>query len=329
MSFDDDYLRVANSDDSEFMEFPKEEDGTLLLTTVQSHFPNAIGLKYRASSGAWRGLRAVDNKFDPPRGGWIDVVYYVTESEAQKRKADDGNGGLRKKAVSHLLQDIAILGLPWSTTDEELKDYFETNCGELTYCEVKKERDTGKSRGFGFIRFKNEHDAEEALKVEHFLGGRKLDMREKKVTPMKLFVGRVPNGATKEDLSEYFSQFGELKDVYIPTPFKNYGFVTFTSSEVGSYVLSQSHSLMGQRLNVDRGEESKQFNKRNNNATSAASNNYSNTGNTNNPANNFNSMTQMPQPQGNNYSSLPNFPTAAAPDQELKNMLFAFLAKQN
>lgn len=319
MSYDEDYVRVANADDSEFMEFPKEEDGTLLLTTVQSHFPNAIGLKYRASSGAWRGLRAVDNKFDPPRGGWIDAVYYVTESEAQKRKADDATGGSKKKSISHLLQDIAILGLPWSTTDEELKEYFEASYGELSYCEVKKERDTGKSRGFGFIRFKNEQDAAGALKVEHYLGGRKLDLREKKVTPMKLFVGRVPNGATKEDLSEYFSQFGELKDVYIPTPFKNYGFVTFTSSEVGNDVLSQSHSLMGQRLNVDRGEESKQFNKRNN--TNSATN-YSNT--------NFNTMNQMQQqPQSNNYTSLPSYPTTAAPDQELKNMLFAFLSKQS
>merc|ERR1711884_587025 len=101
------------------MEFPSETDGTLTLSTVQSHFPNAIGLKYKSASGAWRALRAVDNIFDPPKGGWGNTVYYITEAETSKQKViNASSGGL--KIGNPLLQDLAVLGLPWTSTTEEV-----------------------------------------------------------------------------------------------------------------------------------------------------------------------------------------------------------------
>ena len=77
------YVRVANasSTDQSFTEIPLEEDDSLMLSTVQSHFSNAIGLKYLAPSGAWRGLRVIDNIFEAPSSGWGHGVYYITEGE--------------------------------------------------------------------------------------------------------------------------------------------------------------------------------------------------------------------------------------------------------
>jgi len=260
---EDDYVLVAN--DETVMEFPLESDGTLTLSTVQSHFPNAIGLKYKAASGAWRGLRAVDNIFDPPKSGWSDTTYYSTESQSQKRtKSDHKNTEIKitksLPVVNPLLQDMAVLGLPWSTTDDELKQYFSEYCGDVTYAEVKVDRQTGKSRGFGFIRFKSEECAQTALQRDHYIGGRKLEVKLKKETPMKLFVGRLPPGTTKTELDEYFSQFGEVSDSYVPTPFRGFGFVTYTSSDVGGSVLNSEHVINGVRLNLSKGEESKSFN---------------------------------------------------------------------
>lgn len=77
---DDDFIKIAESEDTEFMEFPKEEDGSLLLTTVQTQFPNAIGIKYKGSSGAYRAIREADNVLVAPKGGWEDIVYIVTVS---------------------------------------------------------------------------------------------------------------------------------------------------------------------------------------------------------------------------------------------------------
>ena len=74
------FVRVADDDDgsNSFMELPKEEDGSLLLTTVTGQFPGAVGLKYRSSSGAWRGIRISADILDPPSNGWGDTLYHVT-----------------------------------------------------------------------------------------------------------------------------------------------------------------------------------------------------------------------------------------------------------
>ena len=62
------------------MELPQEADGTVLLSTVQAQFPTSVGLKFKSSTGGWRGVRAENNVLAPPTGGWGTRTYIVTES---------------------------------------------------------------------------------------------------------------------------------------------------------------------------------------------------------------------------------------------------------
>ena len=79
MSYEEEeYIKVCAEEDGEFFEFPKEADNTVLLSTLQSQYPTAIGLRYRGSSGAWRSLRVEENILSAPRDGWSDRVYCVT-----------------------------------------------------------------------------------------------------------------------------------------------------------------------------------------------------------------------------------------------------------
>lgn len=72
--------------------------------------------------------------------------------------------------------------------------------------------------------------------------------------PKKLFIGRLPEGTTETELQDYFGQFGELTDVYIPRPNRNFGFVTFSSSDAAQTVVNQNHSIRDSLLNVSFAE---------------------------------------------------------------------------
>ena len=70
--------------------------------------------------------------------------------------------------------------------------------------------------------------------------------------PCKLFVGCLPikPEATKEELEDYFRTFGEISDVYIPKPYRGFGFVTFQEGNDVQKVLSQTHHLRHSTLNI-------------------------------------------------------------------------------
>ena len=50
--------------------------------------------------------------------------------------------------------------------------------------------------------------------------------------PCKVFVGRCTEDMTADDLKDYFSNYGEVTDVFIPKPFRAFAFVTFLDPEV-------------------------------------------------------------------------------------------------
>ncbi len=52
-------------------------------------------------------------------------------------------------------------GLAWATTSDDLRDAFAP-FGEVTDAKVVTDRDTGRSRGFGFVAFTTEEAAASA-----------------------------------------------------------------------------------------------------------------------------------------------------------------------
>ncbi|KAI9927742.1 hypothetical protein ASPWEDRAFT_29143 [Aspergillus wentii DTO 134E9] len=57
---------------------------------------------------------------------------------------------------------LFVGGLAWHTTDETLRAGFE-QFGVVEEAIVVKDRDTNRSRGFGFVRFAAEQDADAAI----------------------------------------------------------------------------------------------------------------------------------------------------------------------
>jgi RNA recognition motif-containing protein len=58
--------------------------------------------------------------------------------------------------------NIYVGNLPWSTTTDELYAMFQ-QYGSVTRAQVVTDRETGRSRGFGFVEMPNEAEANAAI----------------------------------------------------------------------------------------------------------------------------------------------------------------------
>ncbi|HZP55413.1 MAG TPA: RNA-binding protein [Candidatus Saccharimonadales bacterium] len=72
---------------------------------------------------------------------------------------------------------LFVGGLPFSTTDDELKELFAAH-GAVASATVVRDRETGRSKGFGFVEFENDEEgkaAQTALNGTEF-GGRTISV---------------------------------------------------------------------------------------------------------------------------------------------------------
>ncbi|XP_005187418.2 TAR DNA-binding protein 43 isoform X1 [Musca domestica] len=256
-----DFVQVVEEDGEEPIELPIEPDKNLLLSTLQSTFPGASGLKFlNEETKCFRGIRLNDGKLYPPsESGWGNHVYHCVFPKENKRKSDDQleNSTAKTKRMESRARctDLIVLGLPWKTTEESLRAYFET-FGEVLMAQIKKDVHSGQSKGFGFVRFGSYDVQARVLSNRHSIDGRWCEVKvpnskgAPNQIPCKVFVGRCTEDITAEDLKEYFSKFGEVTDVFIPRPFRAFSFVTFLDPEVAASLCGEDHIVKGVSLHV-------------------------------------------------------------------------------
>ena len=112
----------------------------------------------------------------------------------------------------------------------------------------------GISKGFAFIKFKDLEAQEKVLLTRHMILDRWCDVKvteknEKKKAKVaassKIFVARLSATITTEDLKEHFEKFGPVTDVFIPKPFRSFGFVTFQESKTAQSLFGKDHLIKG------------------------------------------------------------------------------------
>jgi RNA recognition motif-containing protein len=89
-----------------------------------------------------------------------------------------------------MAKKLFVGGIPWATTSDDLKQLFSAH-GSVSTATVITDKMTGRSRGFGFVEFENDSEAdaaEQALNNSQF-GGRTLVVKEAR--PME---PRAPRG---------------------------------------------------------------------------------------------------------------------------------------
>lgn len=66
----------------------------------------------------------------------------------------------------------------------------------------------------------------------------------------KVFVGQCTEDITEDDLHDYFGKYGEITDVFIPKPFRGFGFVTFNEPDVVASLTGRDHTINNTKVTV-------------------------------------------------------------------------------
>lgn len=72
---------------------------------------------------------------------------------------------------------LFVWNISWGIDWKQLKDIFG-EFGEVSFVRIVSDRETGKSRGFGFVEFTSVDDA---IKAKDSMDGKELDGRELKI----------------------------------------------------------------------------------------------------------------------------------------------------
>jgi len=165
----------------------------------------------------------------------------MTNESTAVAKPDDGS-----------TKTVFVGNLSWAVDNDRLSQEF-ADCGEVISARVQLDRNTGKSRGFGYVTFATTEavDAAIALNGTKEIDGRTLNLdkstdvganREKRAqafgdarsAPSKvLFVGNLSWNTVEDTLWDAFSEYGEVSSVRLPTDResgkpKGYGYIEFS-----------------------------------------------------------------------------------------------------
>ncbi|XP_033369848.1 heterogeneous nuclear ribonucleoprotein D0 isoform X5 [Parus major] len=174
-------------------------------------------------------------------GGGGGIESEGAKIDASKNEEDEGK--------------MFIGGLSWDTTKKDLKDYF-SKFGEVVDCTLKLDPITGRSRGFGFVLFKESESVDKVMdQKEHKLNGKVIDPKRAKAMKTKepvkkIFVGGLSPDTPEEKIREYFGGFGEVESIELPMDNKTnkrrgFCFITFKEEEPVKKIMEKKYHNVG------------------------------------------------------------------------------------
>lgn len=217
------------------------------------------------------------------------------EAPSKKRKAEEAAAPAQKKIKAvvngeekEATANLFVGNLSWNIDEEWLTREFE-EFGELQGVRIITDRDSGRSKGFGYVEFTTVENGAKALEGRN---GYELDGRPLRVdfstprdnnaqTPQQrqndrankfgdvknppaktLFVGNISFDADESTLTEYFQEHGSINSIRLPTDRetgapKGFGYVEMSSIEEAqaAYEALNGVEVAGRPVRLDFAQE--------------------------------------------------------------------------
>ncbi|KIL68118.1 hypothetical protein M378DRAFT_191130 [Amanita muscaria Koide BX008] len=196
---------------------------------------------------------------------------------SKKVKVADGHAASVEENKTGATKTIFVGRLSWAVDSDRLAEEF-ASFGEVVSANVQVDRNTGKSRGFGFVNFTTAEAAEKALTMNgQEIDGRpvnvdlsaELDKSQAKEKRAKafgdttsppsttLFVGNLSFNTTEDAVWTFFDNYS-VKSVRLPTEretgrMKGFGYVEFEDVESAKKALEESKDaeIDGRSIRLD------------------------------------------------------------------------------
>ncbi|KAF2627937.1 RNA-binding domain-containing protein, partial [Macroventuria anomochaeta] len=199
----------------------------------------------------------------------------ATEPAVKKSKTEDAPA-----AGGEGIKNLFVGSLSWNVDEDWLRREFE-HFGTITGCRVISDRETGRSKGFGYVEFEDAAAAATAQKemMGYELDGRPLNVDfstprekpanktfdrankygDKRSAPSNtLFLGNLSFDCTNEIVQETFQEYGNVSRVSLPTDretgaLKGFGYVDFSSTEEATAALEALNGadIAGRAIRLD------------------------------------------------------------------------------
>ena len=219
----------------------------------------------------------------------IPTLSYIYPTGNKRKAEDDAHPTKRVKLASgeaaaaaanptEETKSIFVGSLSWNVDNDRLEQEF-AECGEVVSATVQVDRNSGRSRGFGYVHFTTSEAVEAALAMN----GKEIDGRAvniDKSTPRNqnaarenrantfgdkqsppssvLFVGNLSFNVSEDQVWEAFSEHGDVKSVRLPTDRdsgrpKGFGYVEFSDidSAKKAHSAMQGQDIDGRTLRLD------------------------------------------------------------------------------
>lgn len=152
-----------------------------------------------------------------------------------------------------------VCGLHPDVSESTLKSYF-SQYTQVKNCKLAIDKQTGKSRCFGFVTLSSDLSHTDILSRRHAILGKPIECmaamprvkrQQDDGIECRIFVGGLPLSARDEDLKVYFKAFGEVKEYKVKSRYakrvsRGFGFVVFRDMGSAQRVLQRNdHFICG------------------------------------------------------------------------------------